>query len=174
MRTSLYNPRLKRRYDIQDDIPVMLVDEAETVADDEDARLLAKAAAEEHHTDIRGVTVALPDVIDTLDMFGPSRACRSRSRQAASFADAVPGPLPHHDDIEHVVVLGMGGSGIAGDVVREVAGPFMPVPVVVHKGYGMPNFISDNTLVFAVSFSGNTEETLEAVGRGRGRRRRTS
>ena len=47
---------------------------------------------------------------------------------------------------------------------REVAGPFMPVPVVVHKGYGMPNFISDSSLVFAVSFSGNTEETLEAVG----------
>jgi uncharacterized protein YbaR (Trm112 family) len=43
---ALYNPRLKRRYDIQDDIPVMLVDEAETVSDDEDARLMAKAAAE--------------------------------------------------------------------------------------------------------------------------------
>jgi uncharacterized protein YbaR (Trm112 family) len=40
---ALYNPRLKRRYAIKDDIPIMLVDEAETVADDEDARLLAKA-----------------------------------------------------------------------------------------------------------------------------------
>jgi glucose/mannose-6-phosphate isomerase len=39
----------------------------------------------------------------------------------------------------------------------------MPVPVVVHKGYGIPNFISDTTLAFAISFSGNTEETLEAV-----------
>jgi uncharacterized protein YbaR (Trm112 family) len=43
---ALYNPRLKRRYAIQDDIPVMLVDEAETVSDDENARLMAKAAAE--------------------------------------------------------------------------------------------------------------------------------
>ena len=43
---ALYNPRLKRRYAIQDDIPVMLIDEAETVSDDEDARLLAKAAAD--------------------------------------------------------------------------------------------------------------------------------
>ncbi|HVF73750.1 MAG TPA: Trm112 family protein [Acidimicrobiales bacterium] len=43
---SLYNPRLKRRYAIRDDIPVMLVDEAETVGDDEHARLLAKAEAE--------------------------------------------------------------------------------------------------------------------------------
>lgn len=43
---ALYNPRLKRRYAIQDDIPVMLVDEAETVSDEEDARLVAKAEAE--------------------------------------------------------------------------------------------------------------------------------
>jgi len=43
---ALYNPRLKRRYAIRDDIPIMLIDEAETVSDDEDARLLAKAEAE--------------------------------------------------------------------------------------------------------------------------------
>ena len=40
---SLYNPRLKRRYEIRDDIPIMLIDEAETVEDDEHDRLLAKA-----------------------------------------------------------------------------------------------------------------------------------
>ncbi len=43
---ALYNPRLKRRYDIKDDIPVMLVDEATTVDDAEHDRLLAKAEAE--------------------------------------------------------------------------------------------------------------------------------
>ena len=43
---ALYNPRLKRRYRIEDDIPVMLVDEAEGVDDAEDARLLAKAEAD--------------------------------------------------------------------------------------------------------------------------------
>ena len=40
---ALYNPRLKRRYAIKDDIPIMLVDQAETVADDEHERLVAKA-----------------------------------------------------------------------------------------------------------------------------------
>jgi uncharacterized protein YbaR (Trm112 family) len=44
--SSLYNPRLRRRYDIRDGIPVMLVDEAETVGDDEHERLMAKAEAE--------------------------------------------------------------------------------------------------------------------------------
>jgi len=40
---SLYNPRLRLRYRITDDIPIMLIDEAETVDDEEDRRLLAKA-----------------------------------------------------------------------------------------------------------------------------------
>jgi len=46
---SLYNPRLKRRYAVRDDIPIMLIDEAETVDDAEDQRLLAKAKSEGIH-----------------------------------------------------------------------------------------------------------------------------
>lgn len=41
----LYNPRLKKGYEVRDDIPVMLVDESRSVGDDEHARLMAKAAA---------------------------------------------------------------------------------------------------------------------------------
>jgi uncharacterized protein len=43
---SLYNPRLKRRYEVNDDIPNLLVDEAETVTDAEHERLVAKAQAD--------------------------------------------------------------------------------------------------------------------------------
>ena len=43
---TLYNPRLKRRYTVKDDIPVMLIDEAETVDDAEHDRLLRKAEAD--------------------------------------------------------------------------------------------------------------------------------
>ena len=43
---ALYNPRLKRRYEIRDDIPNLLVDEAETVSDSEHERLTAKATAD--------------------------------------------------------------------------------------------------------------------------------
>ncbi|HZT65574.1 MAG TPA: Trm112 family protein [Acidimicrobiales bacterium] len=43
---SLYNPRLHRRYAIRDDIPIMLIDEAETVSDQEHQRLMDKAEAE--------------------------------------------------------------------------------------------------------------------------------
>jgi uncharacterized protein YbaR (Trm112 family) len=44
--SSLYNPRLKRRYEVRDDIPIMLIDEAEAVDATEDARLVAKAEAD--------------------------------------------------------------------------------------------------------------------------------
>ena len=43
---SLYNPRLHRRYAIRDGIPIMLIDEAETVPDGEHERLMAKVSAE--------------------------------------------------------------------------------------------------------------------------------
>src|SRR3546814_14306090 len=67
--------------------------------------------------------------------------------------------LPSHDDIENVVVLGMGGSGIAGNVIASVAGPFMPVPITVVKGYEAPSSVRDGTLCFAISCSGTTEAT---------------
>ena len=44
--SSLYNPRLKRRYAVRDDIPIMLIDEAEAVDDAEHDRLMRKAEAE--------------------------------------------------------------------------------------------------------------------------------
>ena len=43
---ALYNPRLKRRYDIRDDIPIMLIDEASTVEAAEDERIMAKVTSE--------------------------------------------------------------------------------------------------------------------------------
>ncbi|MEO6317182.1 MAG: Trm112 family protein [Acidimicrobiales bacterium] len=46
---ALYNPRLKRRYAIKDDIPIMLIDEAETVVDNEHERLVAKADSQGIH-----------------------------------------------------------------------------------------------------------------------------
>ncbi|HVN50137.1 MAG TPA: bifunctional phosphoglucose/phosphomannose isomerase [Acidimicrobiales bacterium] len=101
-------------------------------------------------------------MLDTLGMWEAAAGLPEQIERAATAAAAID-RLPHHDDVEHVVVLGMGGSGVAGDVLTVVAGPFMPVPVVVHKGYGLPNFVDEHTLVFAISFSGDTEETIESA-----------
>ncbi|MCW2615050.1 MAG: Mannose-6-phosphate isomerase [Frankiales bacterium] len=62
-----------------------------------------------------------------------------------------------------VVVCGMGGSGIAGDVLAAVAGQATPVPIVTHRGYGLPAWVGSMDLVVAVSCSGSTEETLSAL-----------
>jgi glucose/mannose-6-phosphate isomerase len=63
-----------------------------------------------------------------------------------------------------LVVCGMGGSGIAGDLVRAVVDDRLEVPMVVRKGYRLPAFCGPGTLVVALSYSGNTEETLATYG----------
>jgi glucose/mannose-6-phosphate isomerase len=102
------------------------------------------------------------DRLDSLDMFGATAAFPEQVEAAASVARGIEG-LPRRDAIDNVVVLGMGGSGISGDLLAAVAGPFLPVPLVVSKEYAPPSFVGSRTLCFAVSFSGNTEETIEAA-----------
>lgn len=108
------------------------------------------------------MAVGVEGRLDTLGMWDATAGLPEQVEGAVSLVDGID-DLPHHDDIENVVVLGMGGSGIAGDLVAAVAGPFMPVPVIVSKGYEPPSFVNEATLCFAVSFSGNTEETVEAA-----------
>ena len=102
------------------------------------------------------------EVIDSLGMFAAVASLPEQIEDAIERAHAVEG-LPDGDQIDNVLVLGMGGSGVSGDLLATVAGPFMPVPVVVVKGYEPPSYVNDRTLVFAMSFSGNTEETLDAA-----------
>ncbi len=68
--------------------------------------------------------------------------------------------LPNADPIRNIVVLGMGGSGIAGDVVAAVFNDELPVPVSVLKQIRTPAYVGPNTLAFAMSYSGDTEETI--------------
>ncbi|MEU6738990.1 bifunctional phosphoglucose/phosphomannose isomerase [Streptosporangium sandarakinum] len=69
-----------------------------------------------------------------------------------------------------VVVAGMGGSGIAGDILGAVCGPGAPLPVTTVRSLRLPGWVGATDLVIAVSCSGGTEETLavamEAVRRG--------
>ncbi len=69
---------------------------------------------------------------------------------------------PTHS-ISNVLITGLGGSGIGGTIVAELAAPLANVPIVVNKNYLIPAFVNENTLVIACSYSGNTEETLMAT-----------
>ncbi len=61
-----------------------------------------------------------------------------------------------------VVVVGMGGSAIAGDLVRCFSVDQSPVPITVVRNYELPASVNENSVVIVSSFSGNTEETLSA------------
>ncbi len=72
------------------------------------------------------------------------------------------------NNVSQVMIAGMGGSAFPGDVLQAIAGD--QITVTVNKDYNLPKIMDKNTLVFAISYSGNTEETIscfdEAVKRG--------
>ena len=62
----------------------------------------------------------------------------------------------------NIVVCGMGGSAIGGDLAYSLLRDELPVPLFVIRDYNLPSFISRYTLFYAISYSGNTEETISA------------
>lgn len=64
--------------------------------------------------------------------------------------------------IQNIYVAGMGGSGIGANFVAEFLKNELKVPFIIGKGYDIPGFINKHTLAIASSYSGNTEETLNA------------
>lgn len=67
----------------------------------------------------------------------------------------------HNSDIKNVLICGLGGSGIGGTIISEVAFSSSPIPITVSKGYFIPSFVDQHTLVIISSYSGNTEETFQ-------------
>jgi len=71
--------------------------------------------------------------------------------------------LPDWKDFKQVVIAGMGGSAIGADLLASYCASLSPIPVSVHRDYGLPLFAHGaETLVICSSHSGNTEETLNA------------
>lgn len=64
-------------------------------------------------------------------------------------------------EFSNIVVTGMGGSGIPGDLLKSILHD-SKMPIIVNKDYSLPGFVNKNTLVFVISYSGNTEETISA------------
>jgi glucose/mannose-6-phosphate isomerase len=69
---------------------------------------------------------------------------------------------PAGGSLDQVVVAGVGGSAIGGDLLRNYLADGIPVPVLVNRDYSLPGFVGPATLIFVSSYSGNTEETLSA------------
>ncbi|MCU1588200.1 MAG: Mannose-6-phosphate isomerase [Frankiales bacterium] len=105
--------------------------------------------------------------LEARDPDGMLRAVASAAAQvreaAALCLESGVSALASEDLPRSVVVLGMGASGIAGDLLAAVAGPACPVPVLAHRGVGLPAWVGAADLVIAVSSSGQTQETLAAL-----------
>lgn len=102
--------------------------------------------------------------LDTGDML---RACASSGAQIRSAvrasAEAGLDAVTAEGRPRAVVVTGMGGSGISGNVLGAVTGNTCPIPVVSVKDFTLPGWVGPMDLVIGVSCSGVTEETLSAT-----------
>ncbi len=75
----------------------------------------------------------------------------------------VGGCFIRYADVENIVFAGMGGSAIAGDIIKDWMENKVKVSMEAVRGYHLPAYADENTLVFLISYSGNTEETLSCM-----------
>ena len=71
--------------------------------------------------------------------------------------------------VKNIVICGMGGSAIGGDLVRSYAIDLLKVPIIIVRDYLLPAFVGEDSLVVASSYSGNTEETLDSFAEAKNR-----
>lgn len=102
--------------------------------------------------------------LDPLDMLGYINELPEQLQAAWELGQEY--PLPDAEQVIQVVIAGMGGSAIGGDLLASYAAPVTKVPIIIWRNYDLPGFVSDErTLLIASSHSGNTEETLSAFDR---------
>lgn len=90
--------------------------------------------------------------IDKSDMYSVMNDFRKQCEEAIELT----GDFSVMEEVERIVVAGMGGSAISGDVMSKLT----DIPVEVVRDYDLPGYVDMKTLVFVMSYSGNTEETV--------------
>lgn len=99
--------------------------------------------------------------LDPHDMRGKIRGFSEQVQEAVAIGMKLQ-PVTSSRNIANIVLAGMGGSAIGGDLLRTYASSQLRVPFIVNRHYRLPSFVSRNSLVIVSSYSGNTEETLQA------------
>ena len=99
--------------------------------------------------------------LDTTNLHERIHNLPQQCRQA--WQSAIVLPLPKDfKKIDKIVIIGMGGSAIGGDLLRTLVDIQSKVDVTVQRDYDLPKSVDKNTLIIASSYSGNTEETIAA------------
>ncbi|MBI5870918.1 MAG: bifunctional phosphoglucose/phosphomannose isomerase [Actinobacteria bacterium] len=99
--------------------------------------------------------------LDSQDQFGMVAGLPGQMFDAYEAGSKV--ALDHGGEVGGIAVAGMGGSAIGADVIASVYDAELPSPMVTVRGYNLPHWISSRSLVFVVSYSGNTEETISCL-----------
>lgn len=97
-----------------------------------------------------------------VDKYGMLNFCVNSAkhyREAAQIAKKITVNYPKPDN---VIIAGMGGSGISGDLLKDWVRNKTDVPIEVNRGYELPKYAGKKTLVVIMSHSGDTEESLSA------------
>ena len=118
------------------------------------------AIAEDRDTSVIE-TVERIRAADSGDMLGRIKDLPKQVRDAWAIAGKATIP-PAYSDVRSIVVAGMGGSAIGGDLAAALLADELKVPMTVHRDYGLPAYIGRDSLVIVSSYSGNTEETLSS------------
>jgi glucose/mannose-6-phosphate isomerase len=69
-------------------------------------------------------------------------------------------PLPKKEEVKNIVLAGLGGSAIGGDLVRSYIIGTSDIPFAINRTYNLPGYVNEHSLVIASSYSGSTEESL--------------
>jgi glucose/mannose-6-phosphate isomerase len=96
-------------------------------------------------SDMRGLLLRFPEQVEEAIAIGERSKIRLDPSRVAS-----------------IVVTGLGGSAIGGDLLRSYLADEVRIPIVVNRHYSLPEFVSRRSLVIVSSYSGNTEETIAA------------
>ncbi|MHC9540715.1 MAG: bifunctional phosphoglucose/phosphomannose isomerase [Vulcanimicrobiota bacterium] len=106
------------------------------------------------------MTLDSQELISTYDLQGMLDKALSLPEQMEETPKCLEGFIPPGGEVKNVVILGMGGSRMGGDLIKAQYRQQMEIPLEVCPSYLIPHYVGRDSLVIAVSYSGNTEETL--------------
>ncbi len=106
--------------------------------------------------------ISLKKQLDSTDMYGKISSMPEHLEHGVSIGREAKLHGMEVETFRYLVVAGMGGSAIGGDLVKSYLSSSIQIPFAVQRHYALPNFVNKHTIVICSSYSGNTEETLAA------------
>ena len=109
--------------------------------------------------DIDGMTAG-----DPANMLAAVASSGAQMREAITTTDReLLAKISKGDQPRNILIAGLGGSGVGGDVLRAVVGQSIPVPIISERSHSLPGWVGPMDVVIGVSCSGMTEETLSTT-----------